>query len=37
MDLVQDIDLFRRAVGAPKLSIYGMSYGVWPALCEMRD
>lgn len=27
MDLVQDIDLFRRAVGAPKLSIYGMSYG----------
>ncbi|CAE7455216.1 caeA [Symbiodinium natans] len=27
MDLVQDIDQFRRAVGAPKLSIYGMSYG----------
>ncbi|CAE7027844.1 caeA [Symbiodinium sp. CCMP2456] len=27
MDLVQDIDVFRRAVGAPKLSIYGMSYG----------
>ncbi|CAE7411455.1 tilS [Symbiodinium natans] len=27
IDLVQDIDLFRRAVGAAKMSIYGMSYG----------
>jgi len=27
IDLAQDIDQFRRAIGAPKMSIYGMSYG----------
>ncbi|CAE7725932.1 unnamed protein product [Symbiodinium sp. CCMP2456] len=27
MDLAQDIDQFRRAVGAPHMSIYGASYG----------
>ena len=27
IDLVQDIDLFRRAVGAPEMSILGFSYG----------
>ena len=27
MDLAHDIDQFRRAVGAPHMSIYGGSYG----------
>jgi len=27
LDLVADMDMFRKAIGAPKLSLWGMSYG----------
>ena len=36
IDLVQDIDQFRQAIGASKMSIYGMSYGSRAAHGDMN-